>query len=344
MSVVREAAEAIKIVLFSTAAAIVYGLVHDQVTAHLCVEYFSVAHPPVFATKSPFLLALGWGLIATWWVGLPLGLGLAAAARIGPSPRLAWGELRSTILWLMVATAIAAIISGSVGAYLVYSGRAPVPGGWGTIIPPAKQVAFSADAWAHLASYGFGAVGGLFVIGHTVWRRSRERSKSIAPSAEKPALRRDPSHPWGWFAVGGICVLLAGLTWWLAPFIWPPPLKPPTPPLLEGATAQNHGGRELGCPPPDPFGTRSHSPEVEQRLAKGFPPGTLEDRLVAALRQQGFRIEGPCETDASVRRAIFTQSGGGFYGPYPAMSEVTWKVDGAGRIVWAGGWVAYTGP
>jgi hypothetical protein len=177
MAAAAESAEVVKIVVFSTGAAIAYGLIHDQVTAHLCVEYFSVAHPPVFATTSPFLLALGWGIIATWWVGLPLGLGLAAAARIGPAPRLGLTELRSPVVRLMIASAIAAIICGAIGAILVASGRAPVPDGWGAIIPPAKQVAFSADAWAHLASYAVGIVGGIFVIGQTIWRRIRSPAK-----------------------------------------------------------------------------------------------------------------------------------------------------------------------
>ena len=62
-----------KIVLLSVLAAVGYGIAHDSVTAHVCVEYFSVAHPPIFGgTHSPILLALGWGVIATWWVGLPL--------------------------------------------------------------------------------------------------------------------------------------------------------------------------------------------------------------------------------------------------------------------------------
>ena len=57
--------EAFKIVAFCIAAAVVYGILHDQVTAHVCVEYFTIAHPPVFPTESPFWLAVGWGIIAT---------------------------------------------------------------------------------------------------------------------------------------------------------------------------------------------------------------------------------------------------------------------------------------
>ena len=78
--------EALKIVLFATLAAVCYGILHDQVTAHLCVEYFTIAHPPVFPTESPFWLAIGWGIIATWWVGLRLGVLLAVAARFGAKP------------------------------------------------------------------------------------------------------------------------------------------------------------------------------------------------------------------------------------------------------------------
>ena len=34
-------------------------------------------------------------------------------------------------------------------------------------------MAFAADAYAHMASYAFGSLGGLVVIGHTLWRRLR---------------------------------------------------------------------------------------------------------------------------------------------------------------------------
>ena len=165
--------EAIKIMLFATAAAIVYGVLHDLVTAHLCVEYFTIAHPPVFPTISPILLALGWGVIASWWVGLALGVGLAMAARIGPPRKSTLAELRRPVLRLMLATAAAAFVSGCVGASLTAAGLVSLPGEWEAMIPPGKQVAFAADAWAHAASYGFGALGGLFVIGGTIRRRWR---------------------------------------------------------------------------------------------------------------------------------------------------------------------------
>jgi hypothetical protein len=45
--------EHLKIILFCVAAAIAYGIQHAQITARVCVEYFTVFHPHVFATQSP---------------------------------------------------------------------------------------------------------------------------------------------------------------------------------------------------------------------------------------------------------------------------------------------------
>ena len=39
------------------------------------------------------LLALGWGVLATWWVGLALGIYLAVACRVGRRPKLTAGDL-----------------------------------------------------------------------------------------------------------------------------------------------------------------------------------------------------------------------------------------------------------
>jgi hypothetical protein len=178
--------EAVRIVLFATAAAIIYGVLHDLVTANLCIEYFTVAHPPIFPTRSPILLALGWGVIATWWVGLALGIGLAMAARIGAERKMGLDALRRPIVLLMVATAGAAIVAGAVGAGLSAAGFRPIPDIGVAMIPANRQVAFSADAWAHAASYGFGAVGGLFLIARTLRRRRREGDRA-AQAASPPS-------------------------------------------------------------------------------------------------------------------------------------------------------------
>jgi hypothetical protein len=73
----------LRIVLFSLGCALLYGIVHDQVTARVCVEYFTVGHPSLLGLRDPTVLGIVWGIIATWWVGLALGLLLAASSCSG---------------------------------------------------------------------------------------------------------------------------------------------------------------------------------------------------------------------------------------------------------------------
>ena len=46
----------ITIVLLSVLTCVTYGVVHDQITARICVEYFTIGHPQVFDTDDPTLL------------------------------------------------------------------------------------------------------------------------------------------------------------------------------------------------------------------------------------------------------------------------------------------------
>lgn len=163
--------EFLKIVVFCVLAAIGYGILHDQITAHLCVEYFTIGHPPVFPTQSPFWLAIGWGIIATWWVGLPLGVLLAAAARWGSRAKRSLSDVRPLIVGLLMLMAVCAGIAGLVGAKLAVAGVIALPGSLARAIPTDRHVAFLADWWAHSASYLVGAVGGLVVIFYVGVRR-----------------------------------------------------------------------------------------------------------------------------------------------------------------------------
>ncbi|HEV2462182.1 MAG TPA: hypothetical protein VGT04_00120 [Acidobacteriaceae bacterium] len=157
--------ESLKIIVACIFAAIVYGIVHDQFTARICVEYFTVFHPPVFATQSPTLLALGWGIIATWWAGAIIGILLAISARAGARPKLSF---RSIVIWipfLLAVMGICAIVSGTIG-YL----WAPLPQEFANALPQTMQRRFLADWWAHSASYSAGFVAGV-VLCVVVWIR-----------------------------------------------------------------------------------------------------------------------------------------------------------------------------
>ncbi len=115
------------IVVLCVLAAVTYGIVHDQVTVRVCIEYFTIGHPPVFATTSPTLLALGWGVIATWWVGLPLGIVLATAARVGSRPKLTAINLLRPLSFLLLAMALLALASGVLGWVLASRGDVSLP-------------------------------------------------------------------------------------------------------------------------------------------------------------------------------------------------------------------------
>jgi hypothetical protein len=93
--------EALKIAVTCVIAAVVYGIVHDQFTARICVEYFTIFHPPLFHTQSPTLLGIGWGIVATWWVAAFFAEPMILAVRAGRRPGLRASELLPSIAFLL---------------------------------------------------------------------------------------------------------------------------------------------------------------------------------------------------------------------------------------------------
>jgi H+/Cl- antiporter ClcA len=172
------------ILLLCVAAAVVYGVVHDQITARVCVEYFTVGHPPAFDTDSPTLLGLGWGVAATWWVGLTLGLALAVAARAGRRPKRSVRSLVRPVLTLLAVTAVMAAAAGVAGYVLGKSGTIVLSRSITDRLPREKWAAFQADAFAHVASYWVGFVGGSMQIA-VVWasRKWLRPDRRPAPGA-----------------------------------------------------------------------------------------------------------------------------------------------------------------
>jgi len=155
--------ESVKIVFVCIAAAILYGIVHDQITARVCLEYFTVFHPPVFATQSPTLLAFGWGAIATWWLGAFLGVGLAIAARAGTKPRLPAVSVSRPVGKLLVIMAGFALLAGALGFVLAQRGSISPPEWISAKLPHEKNARFMADWWAHTTSYCVGLFGGVIL-------------------------------------------------------------------------------------------------------------------------------------------------------------------------------------
>ena len=168
--------ESLKIIGLSILAGAIYGVIHDQVTARVCLEYFTVFHPDVFHTQSPTLLALGWGVLATWWVSLFLGVMLAIAARAGSPPKITAAELAPKLAKLIAIMAVCALAAGSAGYFLQGLGMEY----YATGIPTQIRHTFYADLWAHSMSYFSGFVGGI-TLSIIVWR-SRGRMASQSPA------------------------------------------------------------------------------------------------------------------------------------------------------------------
>lgn len=156
---------ALKIVLLCVLAAVGYGIIHDQITARICAEYFTIGHPPVFGTDDPTLLGIGWGILATWWVGLILGIGLAIAANVGSRPVRSPQTLIKPIAKLLMACAASAVLAGILGWLIGSPGRLILL--FGPLydqVPREKHVAFQVCGFAHTASYFVGFFGGLVVV------------------------------------------------------------------------------------------------------------------------------------------------------------------------------------
>jgi hypothetical protein len=161
--------QSLLIILLCILAAVAYGIVHDQITARVCVEYFTIGHPPVFGTEDPTLLGLGWGIIATWWVGALLGVPLAIVARAGSRPKRSAASLVRPLLGLMAVAGVCAIVAGTIGWLLAKSDAVFLVDPIADEVPRNRHVLFIADLWAHSASYLSAPVGGIVVM-TLVWR------------------------------------------------------------------------------------------------------------------------------------------------------------------------------
>lgn len=163
--------ESAKIILLAMGAVIVYGIVHDQIAIRVCPEYFTVAHPHILNTDSLTLIALGWGVVATWWGGLAAGILLAVAARVGSPQKFTWRKLLRKALILLLVMGVCATLAGFIGHWLSSTGQIPSVQAWGSMLSIEKQPGFMADLFAHAISYFVGGVGSIIIALTIAWQR-----------------------------------------------------------------------------------------------------------------------------------------------------------------------------
>jgi hypothetical protein len=130
------------------------------------------------------MLGFAWGIAATWWVGMSLGIFLALSSRMGRLPKRNWRSLAYPIFGMLTVTGLLAAFAGW-QMYRVAS--VDIPQG----IPLLDDVLFPRNMgiadnviiglytdWAtHLASYAGGIGGGIFLCAWTLWRRWRARAR-----------------------------------------------------------------------------------------------------------------------------------------------------------------------
>jgi hypothetical protein len=153
-------------------AAVVYGIFLDQITVRICVEYFNVGHSSFINSDSPMLIGLFWGVTASWWVGLLLGVPLVVAARVGNRPKRGARSLARPTVELAVLILIIAAAAGIAGGMLASWGDVYLVKPLASRIPREKHVEYIAVLWAHNTSYIAGFVGGLALIVRTWHSRS----------------------------------------------------------------------------------------------------------------------------------------------------------------------------
>jgi hypothetical protein len=168
------------ILVLAVVGVVVYGVLHDQVTARVCIEYFTIGHPPlprIFgATESPTVLGIGWGIVATWWMGVFVGLPLAVCARVGGLRKLWARDLVMPVVMTLMVLFCVAMAAGAIGFLAAKAGMVSLTGRLADRVPEERQVYFLADLWAHLTSYGFGA---LFGLGLCVWVLRERMRRSV---------------------------------------------------------------------------------------------------------------------------------------------------------------------
>jgi hypothetical protein len=178
-----------RVILLCVLAAISYGVIHDEITARLCVEYFTVAHPPLFHTDSPTVLGLCWGVAATIGIGAVLGAILAEVSQSEGRPPVPIRQLARSLLLLLGAMGLSAFLAGLLGYQLSRRSIISIPITLAYMVPSARHDRFMAVWFAHGASYLIGLTGGAVLVVRIWLERGKPHAITLLPRTP-PAIAR----------------------------------------------------------------------------------------------------------------------------------------------------------
>lgn len=165
--------EIFKIVLLCIVFSLAYGIIHDQITVRISPEYFTIGHPAIENIGSPTVLALFWGVVSTWWVGLILGLLLSVASLAGNWPQRNARSLLKPLLTLFAFTAFSAFVFGIIGSTRAESGEIALYGSRAALIAEEQRASYLTALWVHSGSYTAAASGGVVLAAWTAVSRKK---------------------------------------------------------------------------------------------------------------------------------------------------------------------------
>lgn len=163
--------EVVLIILLCVVSSILFGVLHNQISARVSEEYFTIGHRALILSTSPTLMGIAWGINSTWWVGLILGVLLAAAGRLGIRNRRSSASLIRPLAVLFAVCGAASLTLGFAGYELVKNGMVPFLKGMSDVIASPRQPRYMAALWMHTASYTVATMGGLILTSRVVFQR-----------------------------------------------------------------------------------------------------------------------------------------------------------------------------
>ena len=151
------------IMLLCIFVVLTYGIVHNQLTTRISLEYFTIGHHKIINSSAPTNLGIAWGLYSNWWIGLSFGILLSLAARAGNWKKRNVFSLVKPLCFVSLFSALAAGIAGYLGYKLTESGVLGLSATLSDAVPPAKHAPYIAALWMHTASYFAGTAGSLIL-------------------------------------------------------------------------------------------------------------------------------------------------------------------------------------
>jgi len=153
-----------------------YGILHNQITTRINLEYFTIGHHKIINSTSPTALGIAWGFYSNWWIGLSFGVLLSLASRAGNWTKRAAVTLVKPVCLVAVFSALAAGVAGFLGYKLTGNGVLGLSVPLSLSIPVSERASYIAALWMHTASYFAGVAGSMILVLLVFLRRIRELS------------------------------------------------------------------------------------------------------------------------------------------------------------------------